>query len=108
MATMAAHLQQNPKPIRQLRRDVPAPLEAVVLKAMRRFPEQRYQTAAELLDDLDHLDTLDLTQFDLSPEEPMGGIAAMDSTKRIWAIVALVTVVFLGIIAVIITVANVS
>ncbi len=108
MATMAAHLQQNPKPIRQLRSDVPAPLEAVVLKAMRRFPDHRYQSATELLDDLDHLDTLDVSTFDFSLEEPMGGIAAMDSTKRIWAIVALVAVSFLGIIAVIITLAYVA
>jgi serine/threonine protein kinase len=108
MATMAAHLQADPKPIRQLRADVPAPLEAVVLKAMRRYPEHRYQSAQELVDDLDHLDTLDLSAFDLTPEEPMGGMAAMESpAKRLWAIVALVTVSFVGVIAVIITLAYV-
>ena len=108
MATMAAHLQLDPKPIREIRADVPVALEAVVLKAMRRYPEHRYQDAQELVDDLGHLDALDVATFDLSPEEPMGGIAAMDSTKRIWAIVALVAVSFVGIIAVIITLAYVS
>jgi eukaryotic-like serine/threonine-protein kinase len=108
MATMAAHLQQTPKPLRQLRPEVPAALEAVVLRAMRRQPEHRYQSARELVDDLDHLDTLDFGSFDLSPEEPMGGIAAMDSAKRIWAIVALVAVSFVGIIAVIIALAYVA
>jgi len=108
MATMAAHLQQDPKPIRSLRPDVSAALEAVVLKAMRRYPEHRYETARDLVDDLDHLDTLEVSSFDLSPEEPMGGMAAMDSSKRIWAIAALVAVIFVGIIAVIITLANVA
>ncbi len=104
MATMAAHLQADPKPIRDYRTDVPPQVEAVVLKAMRRYPEHRYQNATELLDDLEHLDKLDLASFDLAPEEPMGGMAAaMESTKRLWAFVALVAVSFLGLVAVIIT-----
>jgi serine/threonine-protein kinase len=108
MATMAAHLQADPKPIRSMRPDVPEALEAVVLKAMRRYPEHRYQSGAELLDDLDRLDSLDVATFDLTPEEPMGGMAvATQSTKQIWAIVALVAVTFLGIVAVIITLAKV-
>ena len=59
LAVMAGHMQGNPKPLRKLRPEVPAALEAVVLHAMRRYPEHRYPSAAELLDDLDHLDTLD-------------------------------------------------
>ena len=109
MATMAAHLQVDPRPIHTWRADVPPALEAVVLKAMRRYPEHRYQTAGELVQDLDHLESLDLDTFDLTPEEPMGGIAAMESpTKRLWALVALVSVCFFGIIAVIIAVASLS
>jgi eukaryotic-like serine/threonine-protein kinase len=107
MATMAAHLQANPKPVRQIRSDVPAALEAVVLKAMRRYPEHRYQSAPDLVNDLNHLDILDLDTFDLTPEPPMAGMAAAGSTKRLWALVALVAVSFLGIVAVIITLANV-
>ncbi len=48
MATMAGHLTKDPAPIRSQRRDVPASLEAVVLKAMRRYPEHRHQSASEL------------------------------------------------------------
>jgi len=108
MATMAAHLQADPKPIRQRRPDVPPALEAVVLKAMRRYPEHRYQSAREIVLDLDRLDALDVATFDLSPEEPMGGLAASQSTKRLWALVALVAVTFIGIVAVILVVANVQ
>jgi serine/threonine protein kinase len=103
MAVMAGHLQGNPKPIHKYRPDVPPALEAVVLHAMRRDPEHRYQTAEELLADLDRLDRLDPASFDLSPEKPMGGIAAMESTKRLWAYVAMIAAGFLGVVAVIIT-----
>jgi len=103
MATMAGHLQADPKPLRSHRKDVPPALEAVVLKAMRRYPEHRYQSAAELLLDLDHLDEVDPASFDLSPELPMGGMAAAESAKRLWAYIALIAVSFIGVCAVIIT-----
>ena len=102
MAVMGAHLQADPKPLRSYRKDVPPQLEAVVLKAMRRYPEHRYQTGEELIHDLDHLDELDPASFDLSPEPPMGGMAVVDSAKRLWAFVGLVAVSFIGIVAIII------
>jgi serine/threonine protein kinase len=52
LAVMAGHLQRHPKPIRELRPEVPPELEATVLTAMRRYPENRYQSAGELLADL--------------------------------------------------------
>ena len=55
MAVMAGHLQRNPKPIREQRKDVPPDLEAIVLTAMRRYPENRYQGAEEMLADLNAL-----------------------------------------------------
>jgi serine/threonine protein kinase len=102
MAVMAGHLQKTPPPIRQYRHDVPPALEAVVLHAMRRFPEHRYASATEVVHDLDHLDTLDPATFDLSPEAPIGGMAAIDSTRRLWALIALIAVSFVGVVAVIV------
>ena len=52
LAVMAGHLQRHPQPIREVRPDVPADLEAIVLTAMRRYADNRYQTAGELLADL--------------------------------------------------------
>jgi serine/threonine-protein kinase len=75
MAVMAAHLQGTPKSITQLRPDVPPALEAVVLHAMRRYPDNRYQTAADLVRDLDRIDSLDPNEYDRSPEKPMGSLA---------------------------------
>ena len=79
-----------------------AALEAIIRKAMRRYPENRYQSAAELLHDLDHLDELDLSSFDFSPEAPMGGMAAVESTKRIWQLIADVALAFVLVCALII------
>lgn len=102
MAVMAGHLQGNPKVIRKLRHDVPPALEAVVMHAMRRRPEHRYPSAEALLADLEHLDQLDPTAYDLSPEAPMGGLAAAEAARRLWAYVAMIAAGFLGIVAVII------
>jgi serine/threonine-protein kinase len=55
MAVMQGHLQRTPTPIRKVRPDVPPALEAIVLTAMRRYPEHRYQSAAELVQDLDRV-----------------------------------------------------
>jgi serine/threonine protein kinase len=47
------HVREDPTPPRMLNTDVPAPLEAICLKAMAKLPDNRYQTAAELHDDLE-------------------------------------------------------
>ena len=103
LAVMAGHLGENPVPIRELRPDVPPALEAVVMHAMRRQAAHRYQTAAELVADLARLDELDPNAYDLSPEPAIGGMASMRSEKRLWALVAIIAVSFIGVVAVIVT-----
>ena len=88
MATMAAHLQDNPVAIAKLRHDVPDPLDAVVTHAMRRYPENRYPTAEALLADLtqlEHPDQLSATKYDRLPEKPMGAMTVPGSGKRLWS-----------------------
>lgn len=58
LAVMAGHLQRDPEPIAKQRPEVSASLEAVVMAAMRRYPENRYQSAEELLSDLRALASL--------------------------------------------------
>jgi eukaryotic-like serine/threonine-protein kinase len=102
MATMAAHLTKNPQPISKTRRDLPRQLEVVVLRAMRRYPEHRYQTIEDLRTDLAGLDDIDPATFDLSPEQPMGGFAASDSARRIWIVAGIVAAIFIGVVTLII------
>ncbi len=49
------HQTRQPKPIREVRREVPEALAAVVHKMLAKKPEERYQTPAELLAALDPL-----------------------------------------------------
>jgi serine/threonine protein kinase len=101
LAVMAGHLQGHPKPIRRQRHDVPPALEAVVLHAMRRLPDGRYQSADELLADLADLDHVDPARYDVSEERTLGGLAA-DPSRRLWAYAGLIAVGFVGVVAVIV------
>jgi serine/threonine-protein kinase len=50
--------QSTPQKPRKLVGNIPEPFQAVVLKMLARGQEDRYQTPAELLDDLDRVDTM--------------------------------------------------
>lgn len=107
LAAMAGHLQNTPKSIRSIRKDVPPGLEAVALHAMRRYPESRYQSAEEILADLNRVDQLDAKVYDLSPEPPMGGMAATGSAARLWLLVALISGSFIVLVTVIVVLVKV-
>lgn len=51
-ATMTKRLKTDPAPPSSLRRDCPSSLDSIVLKAMARNPEDRYQSAADMEADL--------------------------------------------------------
>jgi WD40 repeat protein len=52
--TLRRVLDDDPVPVRRLRSDVPMDLEAICLKCLAKSPSDRYQTAQQLADDLDH------------------------------------------------------
>ncbi len=54
---LAAHVTATPTPIRTLRPTVPAALEGVVTKCLAKLPSDRWQTAGELLAQLEPLAT---------------------------------------------------
>lgn len=106
LAVMTAHLQQAPEPLRRYRPDIPAGLEAIVLHALRRYPEHRYQRARELLVDLERIDELDGGAYSLAPEEPIGDVMAGATSGRrlVWFVVG-VAVGFLALAAAVLVVA---
>ncbi|MBN2383156.1 protein kinase [bacterium] len=53
------HLQEPPVPLRTIDPTINPELEAIVLKCMRKDPDERYQNVDEILADLDRLDTHD-------------------------------------------------
>ena len=82
LRAQAGHLGKTPERIRPHNHAVTPELEAVVLKAMRRNPANRYQTMSAVRHDLEHLDEVDVTSIDLSPEPPMGGICIESSSAH--------------------------
>jgi serine/threonine protein kinase len=68
LAVMNQHLNATPRPPHELNRAVPPPVEGIVLKAIRKDPDQRYQSAGALADDLSNYHDLDLAQFVFEPE----------------------------------------
>jgi TolB-like protein/Tfp pilus assembly protein PilF/predicted Ser/Thr protein kinase len=51
-AVVYSILNEKPKPITDLRSEIPTSIEQVIAKAMEKVPENRYQNITELLDDL--------------------------------------------------------
>ena len=70
LAIAYQHIQRLPEPPSQLKPDVPPGLEAIVLKAMAKDPADRYQTAAEMVEDLDRLRAGGTPQAALRREAP--------------------------------------
>jgi eukaryotic-like serine/threonine-protein kinase len=125
------HVREDPTPPRMLNPDVPAPLEAICLKAMAKLPDNRYQTAAEMHDDLQRfrngqpvqatplLDPAATTQAiprgDADPTAMLGGPVPADRTTRYaepeeerrtsvgWIVVSLLALVAVGLAAFFIT-----
>jgi eukaryotic-like serine/threonine-protein kinase len=51
---LTKHASEEPAPLAGFRSDLPSGLEAVVAKAMAKNPDERYQSATELKNDLEH------------------------------------------------------
>jgi serine/threonine-protein kinase len=102
LAAMEAHLHDTPVPIHELRADVPPGIEAVVLTAMRRYPEHRFPSALALLGDLDHVGQLDVDDYDLSPEPAMDRVVGGSEGVALLRFAGLVAAGFIGIVAVVI------
>jgi hypothetical protein len=51
-AMLLAHVQEEPRPVSTLRRDLPPDLDALVARALAKDPEDRYQSCRELVADL--------------------------------------------------------
>jgi serine/threonine protein kinase len=49
---MEALTKQEPTPIIELRHDVPAKLDAIIMKCLAKQPENRFQSAQELAESL--------------------------------------------------------
>src|SRR5688500_9833732 len=58
---LAAHIAKTPEPVTNKRADIPEPLAALIMKCLEKRPEDRPQSATELLGVLDSLSTGSIT-----------------------------------------------
>ncbi|WP_298209238.1 serine/threonine-protein kinase [Ferrimicrobium sp.] len=72
LVVMAGHLQGHPRRLRERDPAIPSNIEGIVMHSFRRYPEHRYQSADELLRDLNDPAQVAPAVFDFSAEEPMG------------------------------------
>lgn len=84
-ATMTKRLKSDPKLPSELRPECPRELDAIIMKAMAREPENRYQAAAEIFYDLQKLDAalgLGGSSADLRGPPPVAAKPAPGPTYR--------------------------
>jgi eukaryotic-like serine/threonine-protein kinase len=100
LEVMRRKTQLEPPLVRRLRPDVPAPLEAVIYRALRRRPEERYQSMAELRRDLGCLEAVPIPTYapDIPPPTPVGDLPPWRTTALILAVVFAVLIA-LGVLA---------
>lgn len=67
-AVMDQHLNGRPAPPSRYNPAVPSGLDGIVLRAIRKDPMERYQSAAAMLADLDRYQDLTIKDFQLGPE----------------------------------------
>lgn len=75
------HIQNEAKPVRELNEQIPRGLEEIVTRAMQKDPDLRYQSAAEMLKDLDEFKRNPNVEFGYQYLEA-DGKTAMDLSSK--------------------------
>jgi serine/threonine-protein kinase len=93
-AVMDQHLNGKPQPPSHYNPAVPSGLDGIVLKLIRKEPLERYQSAADLLADLDRYESLHLEDFNLGEERT---VDAGHPNRSLAILIAGMTAGFIGI-----------
>ncbi|MFN0021300.1 MAG: SUMF1/EgtB/PvdO family nonheme iron enzyme [Pirellulaceae bacterium] len=100
-----AHVERQPKPLQELRNDVPPKLAAVLAKMMAKAPGDRYQTPAEVAEALLPFASSDATKIaaEVVPPIPIAAVRQPRSPLFIATAVlgVLATLVLLGVIVIV-------
>jgi serine/threonine-protein kinase len=91
-AAMNLRMTSTPVSPRKLNSAVPEGLAAIVMKCIRRDPDERYQRADQLLQDLKNYEQLDLSQFVFPPEKT---IRAHITDRQIYVLAAIIGAAFI-------------
>jgi eukaryotic-like serine/threonine-protein kinase len=95
LEAMRRKVETEPPLLQRWRPDAPPALQAVVYRALRRRPAERYQTMAELAHDLSHLSDVVIPATyatDIPPPKPVGDLPPWRTTLTILGIILLILV----------------
>jgi eukaryotic-like serine/threonine-protein kinase len=89
LEAMRRKVETDPPLVRKVRADAPPALEAVIYRALRRNPQERYQSVAGLREDLEHLDLVVIPVYrqDGPPPEPPGELPPWRTTAAVLVII---------------------
>jgi eukaryotic-like serine/threonine-protein kinase len=102
LAILSQHLRAAPVSPLTYNSALPPGVEAIIMKAIRRNPDERYETAEEMAQDLDHYEDLELSQFPAGREAP---VRAALGERQILLVGLGITVGFLVLVALIVLIA---
>lgn len=80
--TLRMHLSAEPPPLKTLREGTPVALQNITLKLLAKDPQARYESAAELIEDLSAVKKF----LAGNGSEPVVGVPPPSSTRRRWRI----------------------
>ncbi len=95
LAVMNQHLGALPRRPRSVRTDLPPAIEAIILKMIRKRPEERYGSAREAADDLARWGQLDPAAIDPGEDRPLPGASGRGQSAGMWRLVAAIAGGFL-------------
>ena len=101
LAVMQQHLTRTPDLPHKSGVDIPPQIEAIIMKSIRKNPNERYHSAEAFLLDLQNYHNVDISQFPRGTER-IGGVV---TNRQIWLLGGLIALGFLVIIGVIIFIA---
>jgi serine/threonine-protein kinase len=89
LEAMRRKVETVPPLVRRVRADVPEPVQAIVYRALRRRPEERYASMAELRQDLEQPDSVAIPNYkaDIAPPKPLGDLPPWRTTASILAVI---------------------
>jgi serine/threonine-protein kinase len=90
LEAMRKKVETDPPLVRRLRPEAPLELEAIIYRALRRRPDQRYPSMSEMAHDLGHLEHVvlpDKYERDEPPPAPLGDLPPWRTTIPILAII---------------------
>jgi serine/threonine protein kinase len=97
LAVMSQRVTTPAPLLRAVRKDAPPGLEAVVFRALRREPNERYPSMAALRDDLQHLDRVEIPQY--ATMDPRGRGLHQALVAVVVALLILLGLVIIGVVA---------